>query len=229
LQDGNDLVCHSFNDGFLSKWLKIIFTTTVYFVIFLLSINPSSSRDGTPISLLYSVTQVKTRKLLQGCCQADIRMLFSLYLFPVVVTNLEQSCYHLVTRLMTATDLLQVVPTRLIQAIRDKLLQGCCHQLVNNLLHADDIRLVRIICCESVGLVNLVTRWLQFVPDLSTTGNKQCEHILLTSCEIFTGVLDSYISSKLPSFLLLAIRLLLVSFYYCMGETGVHTQKSHIL
>jgi hypothetical protein len=31
-------------------------------------------------------------------------------------------CYHLVTRLMTVTDLLQVVPTRLIQAVRNKLL-----------------------------------------------------------------------------------------------------------
>ena len=43
---------------------------------------------------------------------------------------------------MTVTDLLQVVPTRLIQAVRDKLLRACCHQLVNNLLSADDIRLV---------------------------------------------------------------------------------------
>jgi hypothetical protein len=40
------------------------------------------------------------------------------------------SCYHLVTRLMTATDLLQVVPTSLIQAVRNKLLRVCCHQLV---------------------------------------------------------------------------------------------------
>jgi hypothetical protein len=40
------------------------------------------------------------------------------------------SCYPLVTSLMTVTDLLQVVPTRLIQAIRNKLLRACCHQLV---------------------------------------------------------------------------------------------------
>ena len=39
---------------------------------------------------------------------------------------------------MTVTDLLQVVPTRLIQAVRNKLLRACCHQLVNNLLRADD-------------------------------------------------------------------------------------------
>jgi hypothetical protein len=41
--------------------------------------------------------------------------------------------------LMTVTDLLQVVPTSLIQAVRDKLLRACCHQLVNTLLRADDI------------------------------------------------------------------------------------------
>jgi hypothetical protein len=45
------------------------------------------------------------------------------------------SCYHLVTRLMTVTDLLRVFLTRLIQAVRNKLLRACCHQLVNNLLH----------------------------------------------------------------------------------------------
>ena len=66
--------------------------------------------------------------------------------------------HHLVTRLMTVTDLLQVVPTRLIQAVRNKLLRACCHQLVNNLLRADDIRLAGTTCCESVGLINLVTR-----------------------------------------------------------------------
>jgi hypothetical protein len=61
-------------------------------------------------------------------------------LFPVVVTSLYgTSCYHPVTRLMTVTDLLQVVPARLIQAVRNKLLRACCHQLVNNLLRADGI------------------------------------------------------------------------------------------
>ena len=59
--------------------------------------------------------------------------------------NSGTSCYHLVTRL-TVTDLLQVVPTRLIQAIRNKLLRACFHQLVNNLLHTDDIRLVGTTC-----------------------------------------------------------------------------------
>jgi hypothetical protein len=43
---------------------------------------------------------------------------------------------------MTITYLLQVVPARLIQAVRNKLLRACCHQLVNNLLRADYVRLV---------------------------------------------------------------------------------------
>ena len=42
-------------------------------------------------------------------------------------------------------DLLQVIPTRLIQTVRNKLLRACCR-----------VRLVGITCCESVGLVNLL-------------------------------------------------------------------------
>jgi hypothetical protein len=87
--------------------------------------------------------------------------------------------------------LLQVVPTRLIQAVRNKLLRACCHQPVNNLLRADDIRLVGTTCWESV-----VRRWQQLIPDLSTTGNKQCEHILLTSCEIFACVIDVHMEKS---------------------------------
>ena len=55
---------------------------------------------------------------------------------------------------MTVTDLLQVVPTRLMQAVRNKLLRACCHQLVSEILRADDIRLVGTTCCESAGLIN---------------------------------------------------------------------------
>ena len=55
-------------------------------------------------------------------------------LVPSCCDKSGTSCYHLVTRLMTVTDLLQVVPTRLIPAVRNKLLRACCHQLVNNLL-----------------------------------------------------------------------------------------------
>ena len=77
---------------------------------------------------------------------------------PSCCVKFGTNCYHLVTRLMTVTDLLQVVPTRLIQAVRNKLLRACHHQLVNNLLRADDIRLVGTTCCESVTVINLVTR-----------------------------------------------------------------------
>ncbi len=99
------------------------------------------------------------------CKRFVTRLLSSWYqdvfalLVPSCCDKSGTSCYHLVTRLMTVTDLLQVVPTRLIQAVRNKLLRACCHQLVNNLLRADDIRLVGTTCCESVGLINLVTRW----------------------------------------------------------------------
>jgi hypothetical protein len=85
-------------------------------------------------------------------------------------------------------DLLQVVPTILIQAVRNKLLRAYCHQLVNNLLRADYIRLVGTTCCESVDLINLSVTRQQLVPDLSITGNKHCEPILLTSSEIFSRV-----------------------------------------
>jgi hypothetical protein len=73
-------------------------------------------------------------------------------LVPSCCDKSGTSCYHLVTRLMTVTDLLQVLQTRLIQAVRNKLLRACCHQLVNNLLRADDIRLVGTTCCESQQL-----------------------------------------------------------------------------
>jgi uncharacterized membrane protein len=43
-------------------------------------------------------------------------------LVPSCCDKSGTSCYHLVTRLMTVTDLQQVVPTRLIQAVRNKLL-----------------------------------------------------------------------------------------------------------
>ena len=89
----------------------------------------------------------------EGCFQADSRTC-SHWLFPAVVTGLKQ----VVITLLQVTDLLQVVPTRLIQAVRNKLLRASCHQPVDNLLRADDIRLVGTTCCESVGLINLVQR-----------------------------------------------------------------------
>ena len=53
------------------------------------------------------------------------------------------SCYHLVTRLMTVTDLLQVVPTRLIQAVRsNKLLTTCYVKTISDLLEQLDVSLL---------------------------------------------------------------------------------------
>jgi hypothetical protein len=54
------------------------------------------------------------------------------------MTSLEQVVIVLVTRLMTATDLLQVVQTRLMQ------------DFCNKLVRADNIRLGETTCCESV-------------------------------------------------------------------------------
>ena len=90
------------------------------------------------------VSRVKMSPLLQ---LVATRLLSSRYqdvfalLVPSCCDKSGTSCYHLLTRLMMVTDSLQVVPTRLIQAVRNKLLRACCHQLVNNLLRADDIRL----------------------------------------------------------------------------------------
>ena len=77
-------------------------------------------------------------------------------LVPSCCDKSGTSCYHLVTRLMTVTDMSQVVPTTLIQAVRNELLRACCHHLVNNLLRADDIRLFGTTCRETVGLIYLV-------------------------------------------------------------------------
>jgi hypothetical protein len=40
----------------------------------------------------------------------------------------------------------------------DVAIPACCRQRVNNLLRADDIRLVGTTCCESLGLINLGTK-----------------------------------------------------------------------
>jgi hypothetical protein len=107
----------------------------------------------------YEVIYTRTRlQVVTKLLSSRYRDVFAL-LVPSCCDKSGTSCYHLVTRLMTVTDLLQVVPTRLIQAVRNKLLRACCHQLANNLLRADgDIRFVGTTCCESVGLINLVTR-----------------------------------------------------------------------
>ena len=97
----------------------------------------SSSRFVYDCQPIY--THTKTRKLIQICKQVVTRLLSTRYqdvfalLVPSCCDKFGTSCYHLVTRLMTVTDLLQVVPIRLIQAVRHKLLQACCHKLVNSL------------------------------------------------------------------------------------------------
>ena len=74
--------------------------------------------------------------LIKICKQIVTRLLSSRYqdvfalLVPSWCDKSGTNCYHLVTRLMTVTNLLQVVPTRLIQAVRNKLPRACCHQLV---------------------------------------------------------------------------------------------------
>jgi hypothetical protein len=86
------------------------------------------------------------------------------------------------SRLMTVTDLLQVVPIR-----------TSCYALVAiNLLRAEDIRLVGTTCCEFVGLINLV-------PDLSTIGNKQCEDHLLTSWNGYTRKISHLVACLPPT------------------------------
>ena len=99
-------------------------------------------------------TKLQYKQVVTRLLSSRYQDVFAL-LVPSCCDKSGTSCYHLVTRLMTVTDLLQVVPTRLIQAVRNKLLRACCHQFVNNLLRADDIRLVGTTCCESVGLINL--------------------------------------------------------------------------
>jgi hypothetical protein len=89
-------------------------------------------------------TRIKTRKLLQIFKQVVTRLLSSRYqdVFALLVASCcnksEASCYHLV--FVTSCCGLIV-----------------CHQLVNNLLRADNIRLIVTTCCEFVGSVNLVT------------------------------------------------------------------------
>ena len=61
------------------------------------------------------------------------------------------------------------------QDINRLFVSSCYFLVVMNLLRADDTKLVGTTCCEY--LINFVTKLV--VPNLSTTGNKQCENILL--------------------------------------------------
>jgi hypothetical protein len=108
-------------------------------------------------------THVNTRKLLQICKQVVTRLLSSRYqdLFALLVPSCcdksGTSCHHLVTRLMKVADFATSCCNKIMQSDRNKLLRACCHHLVNDFLRAGTT------CCESVGLINLVTRWEQFV------------------------------------------------------------------
>jgi hypothetical protein len=74
----------------------------------------------------------------------------------------------------------QVVLTRLIYAVPNKLVRACFHQLVNNLVRAEDIRFVGTTCCITLQVFWLHKPCYKMIttcssPDLSTTGNKQYE------------------------------------------------------
>ena len=81
------------------------------------------------------------RDLQTSCNKIVVKQMLgcvSTALFQVVVTSLEQVVITMLQGLMTVTDLLQVVPTRIIHSSQQLLLRTCCRQLVNNLLGADN-------------------------------------------------------------------------------------------
>ena len=55
------------------------------------------------------------------------------------------------------------------------MLQGCQHKVVTILLYQQ-------LCNKSGNFDKVVTSCHQVVPNLLTTGDKQCEYILLTAC-----------------------------------------------
>jgi hypothetical protein len=93
------------------------------------------------------------------------------------------SCYHLVTRLMTATGLLRVVPT----SYKPIIYTGCswqvatvelqcCHQLVNN----SYVQTISDLLEQLVASLLASSTLLQDDSNLfQTTGNKQCERIFV--------------------------------------------------
>jgi hypothetical protein len=97
------------------------------------------------------------------------------------------SCYHLVTRLMTVTDLRQVVPTGLIQAV---FVTSCYELVVINLLTTCYVQTISDLLDQLVASLSASSTLFS---DLSTAGNKQCEHILLPGCEISFSLLYRYV------------------------------------
>ncbi len=82
-------------------------------------------------------------KDLQTCCIKVVKC--SRCLFPVVMTSLKRVVISPRYKVEVVKVLLQVVPTRLIQTVRNKLIlvDSCCQ-----LLRAADIRLVGTTFCE---------------------------------------------------------------------------------
>ena len=130
-------------------------------------------------------------------------------LFPVVDKS-GTSCYHLVTRLMRPTDSQQVVPTILISSARNKLLTS-----YGSNLRTACISLVGTTCSKSVTVINLVKRLITTCSRLvATTGNKQCEHILISAWQQ-------------PCYNLFADLEQLVRFYVCIDvDIRQHTTLS---
>jgi hypothetical protein len=100
-------------------------------------------------------------------------------LFPVADKS-GTTCYHLVTRLTRPTDSQQVVPTSLISSARNMLLTSWWQHARSNLLRTACISRVGTTCsnyrhqpCNKV-----ITTCCRLV---TTTGNKQCEHILISA------------------------------------------------
>ena len=117
------------------------------------------------------------------------------------------SCYHLVTKLMTVTDLIATSCSNKTNTcklyIRNKLLRACCHQLVvlNNLLHADDIglvleQLVTSLLASSTLLPDDNNYLFQTCQQLETSSaNTSC---LLTSCRAWNLEFSAPETMKVP-------------------------------
>ena len=113
-------------------------------------------------------------------------------LVPSCCDKSGTSCYHLVTRLMTVTDLLQVVPTRLIQAVH---VTSCYELVVINLLRADDIRLVGTTIHAKIS--HLVVPKISYLPTsrqqvvfaLLVPSRQQVWNKLLTTCNNLVDII----------------------------------------
>ncbi len=113
-------------------------------------------------------------------------------LLPSCCDKSETSCYHLVTRLMTVTDLLQVVPTRLIQAcLYNKLLLAYYYQSGNNLIRANISDLLEQLVASLFSSTLLQDDDNLFSASQQLHGNKQRKQVFMTCCGNFR-----YVSKK---------------------------------